>query len=145
MKRITFLLPLLMIASPVIADDLAITDFAYGYTLDIDANGPIYSVDIPDKVYQVITQSNYADVRVFNASNISIPNLLKHEKPSIEENIADVTIPLFPMTDNKKSQTSVNGAPSIRIQTNAQGAIVNIDPLKNTSNGKKTKNKTGAG
>lgn len=130
MKFFAFFFSLLLSANPVMANGVAINSFAYGYLLDIDNNGPIYSFDVPDHVYQTVTQSNYADLRVFNTEGIAVPHFVRHEKAIIEQNVADVGIPLFPMAGDTNKLTSGNGAPAIRIQTNAEGAIVNIDPVQ---------------
>ena len=127
MRFFVLSLALLLSNTPVLANSISQNSFAYGHALQLDNNGPIFKLDVPEHVYQTVTDSNYADIRIYNASGVAVPHLLKHKKPVIKEKVPAVHIPFFPMRNKSDKEVTVSGAPSIRIETNSEGAIVNID------------------
>ncbi len=121
-------LSLLIVIVPASANSIRQSSFAYGYMLELDGNGPIYEVDIPEHVYQTVTNRHYADIRIYNSDGDSVPHLVKLANNVIEENRADIAIPLFPITGDMPLAVALSGSPSIHIETGPSGAIVDITP-----------------
>lgn len=102
------------------------SDFAYGFALQVDGDGAIYSLDLPEEVYRGLTRADRGDLRVFNGSGDAVPHFIRRaEQRSARQTVAS-TLPLFPVHENGDSQTP-GTHPRLHISTDASGAIVDID------------------
>ena len=82
MKKLILIL-LLMAVLPVSAwaANLAPADFAYGLALEVDQDAPLYEVDLPQSIYEAVTQRNLGDIRVFNQQGEVVPHTLWIGRP----------------------------------------------------------------
>jgi len=100
-----------------------VDDYAYAYKLKIKGDNPIYSFDLPQKIYESLTDNDYADIRVFNADNIAVPYLLERTSSQIEQTPTTQNISFFPMFLNSKNKIE---AASINIDTRQDGTVINV-------------------
>ncbi len=124
-----FLIVALLLVFPVcpaLAGGLTAQDFAYGFLLDIQEDGAIYSLVVPDEVYRIARRADLADVRVLNASDEVVPHVLRE----LGENETDLRIqdnvPYFPLAENRQGGNEVDLA--VNVSRRADGMIISIDP-----------------
>lgn len=101
-------------------------DFAFGYTLEVDGDGAIYSVDLPEEVYRGLTRADRGDLRVFNSQGMAVPHHLKRAGQAQKQDVPDVNLPLFPLYADAGAPPAANGY-DVKITTNEQGAIIDIN------------------
>jgi hypothetical protein len=102
-------------------------DFAYGYSLEVDGDGAVYSLYLNDDIYKGIVQSDRADIRVFNSQGIAVPHYIRRNEQQIEkvEILDSVEPPFFPLY--KDGQPEANEKYNVHITTNDQGSIIDIN------------------
>jgi hypothetical protein len=90
---------LLILALPLAAwaADLAPRDFAYGLTLEMDQDAPLYQVDMPQSIYESVTDRNLGDIRVFNQQGEVVPHTLWDRRPETIPAASPAPVPLFPL------------------------------------------------
>lgn len=120
----------LCLSTPLITPVSAVVqtnDFAYGYSLEVDGDGAIYSLYLNEDIYRGLTRPDRADLRVFNSQGIAVPHYLRRKEQFTRqvEAIADVEPPIFPLY--KDGQAGTPGKYNIHITTNDQGAILDIN------------------
>ena len=120
----------MFIASALIAPVAAAVqknDFAFGYSLEVDGDGAIYSLYLNEDIYKGLTRSDRADIRVFNSQGISVPHYLRRKEQFTKQvqAISDVEPPIFPLY--KDGQPTTPGKYNVHITTNDQGAILDIN------------------
>lgn len=127
-KRVLFLLCMLVSAMsmiPVSAQEgrLHAADFAYGYMLEVDGDGAIYGLSLPEDVYRNVTRADLGDVRVFNSEGRIVPMAIRPQPVSARTTPAEVALPLFPLyvQDGGTANTM-----ALHITTDTQGAIIDI-------------------
>lgn len=118
-----FIYLFLLFSIPISANN-NIDDYAYGYPLQLDSNGPIYKLDVTKSIYESLVDENYSDIRVFNAEQNSVPYFIEHKTDQIEQNSDIFNISFFPMIID--DVTSAKTA-SINIDTRPDGTIVNVN------------------
>ncbi|MBF0377152.1 MAG: DUF3999 domain-containing protein [Desulfamplus sp.] len=78
MKKYIFLILLFATASDsVYCESLSTKDFAYGFTLNVNGDSPIYKMELPEAVYQGVLRQDLGDIRIFNSSGEIVPHLLR--------------------------------------------------------------------
>ncbi len=102
-------------------------DFAYGYSLEVDGDGAIYSLYLNEDIYKGITQSDRADLRIFNSQGIAVPHYIRRNEQYTHkrESVENVEPPFFPLY--KDGQPAALGKYNVHITTNDQGAIIDIN------------------
>ena len=102
-------------------------DFAFGYSLEVDGDGAIYSLYLNEDIYKGMTRSDRADIRVFNSQGIAIPHYLRRKEQLTRQTqaIADIEPPIFPLY--KDGQAGTQTSSNVHITTNDQGTIIDIN------------------
>ena len=74
-------------------------DFAYGYSLEVDGDGAIYSLYLNEDIYKGITQSDRADLRIFNSQGIAVPHYIRRNEQYTRkrETVENAEPPFFPL------------------------------------------------
>ena len=98
-------------------------DFAYGLNLETAGEGAIFEVTLPQKIYQGVTRADLRDLRVFNGQGIVVPHTLR-QAAQTKQLLAPIVLPLFPLYESKRADAA---SVSLHIQTDANGAIVDVD------------------
>lgn len=79
MMRPASLLLALLWGGVATAAPLQMQDFAYGIPLQVDGDGAIYSLAVPEQVYRHTLNRDLGDLRVFNGNGEVVPHLLQRE------------------------------------------------------------------
>ncbi len=108
---------------------LQASDFAYGYMLEVDGDGAIYGLSVPEDVYRNVTRADLGDVRVFNSEGRVVPMALRREPDAAAPAPETVNLPLFPLytQDSYTQDGQTDGAMALHITTDMQGAIIDIN------------------
>ena len=102
------------------------SDFAYGYTLEVDGDGAIYSLTLPEEVYHGLTRADRGDLRIFNSQDVAVPHHIKRAEQMTKVAQADVSLPLFPLYSDATNTQTADGT-HVHIVTNDKGAIIDIN------------------
>lgn len=94
-------------------------DFAYGYRLDIQEDGAIYTLALPEAVYRGMTRADRGDLRILNGQGLPVPHAIR--LPEEQRAQPDRVLPHFPLY--RAGQDREYHA---RIATSAQGTIVEV-------------------
>ncbi|MFL6609673.1 MAG: DUF3999 domain-containing protein, partial [Pseudomonas sp.] len=100
-------------------------DFAHQVPLALSGEGPWYRLALPLDVQLRARQTDLNDVRVFNAAGQAQAYALVRESAQSRENrtLTDVKwFPLYNAADDSER------APSVRVQSNANGTLVEVQP-----------------
>lgn len=124
MKNLLLWFTLLLMAP--LAHAVSESDFAYGYTLEVDGDGAIYSLTLPEAVYHGLTRADRGDLRVFNSQGVVVPHHIKRAEQQTRLVKPDVSLPIFPLyKEDENSRT--NNTPQVHIVTDDKGAIIDIN------------------
>lgn len=99
-------------------------DFAYGMQLSVDAAGGLNTLPLPAAVYAALTRSDYGDLRVFNRAGQAVAHTL-HTPQGAEPPEVWTPVNGFPLP---VSEAPAPGGRRIRIETRADGSIIEIQP-----------------
>ena len=106
-------------------------DFAFGYTLEVDGDGAIYSVELPEEVYRGLTRADRGDLRVFNSQGVAVPHALRRAGQPGKQMLPPVKLPVFPLYTDDTAASVAEGY-NVHITTNEQGAIIDLNYGKGT-------------
>lgn len=136
MRYVLALVILLTSAKLLMAGDIAPSDFAVGYNLEVDKEGAIYSVAIPEDVYRTVQSSDLRDVRIFNGAGEVVPHGIRNVETDPATLRDTWTVPFFPLFQEIKSGEQSEF--SLQVSRDRAGTIVNIqsDPVKDTDDQK---------
>ncbi|MBI3562538.1 MAG: DUF3999 domain-containing protein [Gammaproteobacteria bacterium] len=112
-------------------------EFAYGYNLEVDGDGAIYSLTLPEDVYRGMTRPDHGDLRVFNSRGEAVPQLLRREQKKITTAHSDIVLPIFPLYASEQTQSPGRNLNKLHITTDEQGAVIDINYGKTTANARK--------
>ena len=104
-------------------------DFAYGLNLVPEASGGLNSLPLPDAVYDALTRADYGDLRVFDSAGKAVAHTLHRPDPAPPSEVW-TTVARFPVT---APFPAADGGSHIRIETRADGSIVEIRPAVSAS------------
>ncbi|WP_413468841.1 DUF3999 domain-containing protein [Pseudomonas brassicacearum] len=100
-------------------------DFAHRVPLALSGEGPWYRLPLPLDVQLQARQTDLSDLRVFNAAGQAQAYALVRESAQSRENRSLTDVKWFPLynaaDDNER-------APSVRVQSNANGTLVQVQP-----------------
>ncbi len=121
-----FLLLLPLLSAAVSAQEQALRshDFAYGIPLEVDGDGAIYSLPLPQEVYRFSTRSDLGDVRIFNGYGEMVPHMLQRGKSFRETPREPVALRFFPLYRDEPWEKEVK---HIRIADDGKGTIIDIE------------------
>ena len=101
------------------------SDFAAQVPLTLSGEGPWYRLELPLAVQLGAQQSDLSDVRVFNANGEPQAYALARENAQAVENRLLTDVKWFPLYNDADDNER---APSVRVQSNANGALVEVQP-----------------
>jgi len=99
-------------------------DFAYGMTLEVDGDGALYSLPLPETVYRDTTRKDLGDIRIFNGYGEVVPHLLQPGKSAGESKRQSLALNYFPLYRERPWGQEVK---HIRIADDGKGTIIDID------------------
>jgi hypothetical protein len=100
-------------------------DFTTQVPLSVSGEGPWYRLDLPLSVQLNARQTDLSDVRVFNAAGQVQAYALARESAQTRESRALTDVKWFPLYS---SADSTERAPSVRVQSSANGTLVEVQP-----------------
>lgn len=100
-------------------------DFATQVPLTVSGEGPWYRLELPLVVQLNARQTDLSDVRVFNAAGEAQAYALARETAPTRENRTLTDVKWFPLYN---SADSTEHAPSVRVQSSANGTLVEVQP-----------------
>lgn len=99
-------------------------DFAYGVSLEVDGDGALYSLPLPEEVYQGSVRHDLGDMRIFNGYGEVVPHLLQHDTGKSESKSEPVALNFFPLYRERAWEEEVE---HIRIADDGKGTIIAIE------------------
>ncbi|PQP05415.1 DUF3999 domain-containing protein [Pseudomonas frederiksbergensis] len=100
-------------------------DFAAQVPLSVAGEGPWYRLELPLDVQLKARQTDLSDVRVFNAAGEPQAYALAREPAQTHENRSLTDVKWFPLYN---SADDTERAPSVRVQSSANGTLVEVQP-----------------
>ena len=98
----------LVAAVPVAAGNLSSTDFAYGYVLNVDGEGAISSLVIPDEVYRTVKMADLGDMRVLNAAGEIVPHHVRQSSLPDTAQQTHTEVPFFSLPSDQEKVGALN-------------------------------------
>lgn len=108
-------------------------DFAYGYSLEVDGDGAIYSLYLDEKVYRGLTREDRGDLRIFNGHGQVVPHDIRRAEKMTKRSLPPVELPIFPLYKNTQGESVTSSGHNVRITTNDQGSIIDLNYGKVTT------------
>jgi len=108
-------------------------DFAYGMPLEVDGDGALYSLPLPEAVYRGTTRKDLGDVRIFNGYGEVVPHLLQRGDTRQEAKHEPRALNFFPLYRDQPWEQEVK---HIRIADDGKGTIIDIERQPPTQTGK---------
>lgn len=122
MRRSLMLIPItITLGTPVLGDVPVPQDFAFGFTVESEAQGALFELDVPDAIYRRVTRPDLSDIRVFNSVDQMVPHALRLPGTELKEVPAPIEVPFFPLHTRGEEDTS---GQMLRIITDEKGTIV---------------------
>jgi hypothetical protein len=100
-------------------------DYATRVPLSVSGEGPWYRLELPLAVKLNARQTDLSDVRVFNASGDVQAYALARVAVQTDDNRTLTDVKWFPLYN---SADATEQAPSVRVQSNANGTLVEVQP-----------------
>ncbi|KII32250.1 MULTISPECIES: DUF3999 domain-containing protein [Pseudomonas] len=100
-------------------------DFATQVPLSVSGDGPWYRLELPLTVQLNARQTDLSDVRVFNAAGEPQAYALARETAQVDDNRTLTDVKWFPLYN---AADATERAPSVRVQSNANGSLVEVQP-----------------
>lgn len=100
-------------------------DFATHVPLSVSGEGPWYRLELPLAVQLSARQADLSDVRVFNAAGEPQAYALSQGSTQADDNRTLTDVKWFPLYD---SADATGHAPSVRVQSSANGTLVQVQP-----------------
>jgi len=100
-------------------------DFATQVPLSVSGEGPWYRLELPLNVQLNARQTDLSDVRVFNAAGEPQAYALARESVQTSESRTQTDVKWFPLYS---SADATERAPSVRVQSSANGTLVQVQP-----------------
>ncbi len=124
---------------PALGEEVRTTkDFAYGYVLEVEGEGPAYTLPVPDNVYMTVRKDNLADIGVFNSAGKQVPHAIRQPETRMPPQRDPIDIAFFPLFEDE--HTAV-GTLSLLVSRSGDGTIIDID--SNTAAVQEEKEPTG--
>lgn len=101
------------------------SDFSTQVPLSVSGEGPWYRLELPLSVQLNARQTDLSDVRVFNAAGEAQAYALARETAQSAENRSTTDVKWFPLYS---SADATERAPSVRVQSSANGTLVEVQP-----------------
>ena len=120
------LLFIAIVSSTLGAADAAETpaDYAYRSALGLSGDGPFYRLDLPAAVYEGIVRTDFADMRVFNASKEALPHAFLPRADPAREKLPAIALPMFPLFADRDG--SALDALTLTLSKTAAGTTLSV-------------------
>lgn len=131
--RITFFLTLFCcslfvgLSASVLAQTVTKNDFAYGYSVEVDGDGAIYTLYLDEKIYRGLTREDRGDLRIFNGHGQVVPHDIRRAEKMTKQSIPPIKLPIFPLYKGSQGESVTNAAGNVHITTNDQGTIIDLN------------------
>mgnify|MGYP000287745099 CR=1 FL=1 len=131
--RITFFImslcfPLFGWASTsVLAQAVTKNDFAYGYSVEVDGDGAIYSLYLDEKIYRGLTREDRGDLRIFNGHGQVVPHDIRRAEKMTKQSLPSIELPIFPLYKIAQGESLTNAGHNVHITTNDKGSIIDLN------------------
>ena len=102
-------------------------DFAYGYSVEVDGDGAIYSLYLNENIYQGLTREDRGDLRIFNGHGQVVPHDIRRAEKRTKLSLLAVELPIFPLYKNAHGESVAGAGHNVRITTNERGAIIDLN------------------
>ena len=122
-----FYCSLLMLFATSVSQAATKDDFAYGYSLEVDGDGAIYSFYLNETIYRGLTREDRGDMRVFNGHGQVVPHDLRRAEKRTKRTLPPVKLPIFPLYKSTHTESINNAGHNVRITTNDKGAIIDLN------------------
>lgn len=119
--RVTFLASLLWCGAAQAAPQS--NDFAYGITVELEGENPLWEVTLPDDLYSGVTRADLGDIRVFDSSGRIVPHTLRRPRVPQGTTPEPVALPIFPLTRTRESE---GPGRAFRIITDDAGTVIDV-------------------
>ncbi len=101
--------------------------FAYGYSIKVDGDSAVYSLYLNEKIYQGMTREDRGDLRIFSRVGDIAPHVIRQTERMTKKAAPTIKLPFFPWYKKDKVEAASS---HIRITTNDQGAIIDLNDGK---------------
>lgn len=103
------------------SEKLTSRDFGYGYMLNLQGKGAVYSLPVPHEVYTRVRRADLGDIRIFNGTGEEVPHAFRNLK---DENVHLTSeVPFFPLYAAKSGGEDL----SLSVRRDADGTIIDLD------------------
>lgn len=126
-RTLTLALCSVLAVLPPLAQAVSKNDFAYGYSIEVDGDGAIYSLYLDEKIYFGLTREDRADLRIFNGHGKVVPHDIRRAEKMTRQKKAPVELPIFPLYKSSTDISIDKPGYTARITTNDQGAIIDLN------------------
>ncbi len=126
MKKLLLLLLLLAVPAAAVSAEEEPTsrDFGYGFYIEADNGGAVYSLPVPNEVYRTVRRADLGDIMVFNGAGEPVPHALRSLETAGEEAKVVRSIPFFPLHEEEAAE---GDNMTLSVRRNADGTIIDID------------------
>jgi hypothetical protein len=93
-------------------------------TLEVDGDGALYSLPLPEVMYQGCVRKDLGDLRIFNGYGEVVPHLLQREQQANAARSEPVALNFFPLFKERSWEEEVQ---HIRIADDGKGTIIDIE------------------
>lgn len=97
-------------------------DFAYGLPITVQSTAPIQEVDVPQRVYEIVTHADLSDLRVFNHNGEVLPHSLRTPVAATTQGDT-LSLPFFPLP-NETSATP--DAITLHFRADQNGTVLDL-------------------
>ena len=101
--------------------------FAYGYSLEVDGDGAIYSLYLNETIYQGLVREDRGDLRIFNSRGAVVPHDIRRAEQMIKKSVPEVSLAYFPLYTTDRHESISTISKRVRITTNDQGSIIDLN------------------
>ena len=124
MRRWCWLVLLFVWVPAVWAAEPEPNDFAFGNRIAVPPGTAVAALSLPRQVYRALTRPDLGDMRVFNAEGQPVPHLIRHAS-SQPADAPWQPLAFFPVPE---TVDVVRGGYRVYVRTEADGAVVRVDP-----------------
>ncbi|MFH1674912.1 MAG: DUF3999 domain-containing protein [Pseudomonadota bacterium] len=123
MRSLSIIVLLLGLWTTAYAGVPTLEDFAYGLVLEMDGDGAIYRITLPQDVYRNVTRADLSDMRVFNRRGEVVPHTVRRPTAPRAEVMDPVSLPFFPLYG---AEGSTSNELSLHIVRDKKGTIIDF-------------------
>jgi hypothetical protein len=108
--------------TPLLAADNDLRQqYAYAYDIQASSSGPVLNLALNETVYRSVYHPDLKDITVINSDGQEVPFLIQQQDSPRESQQTEISLPFYPLRLGSSEELS-----SVRVQTHADGTIINI-------------------